>query len=192
VYFPRSRGFPIINLSAISQIIQGTGGARARETLLSLCWRFAPYFRQGLSLMRTVLSSLLGFLVLAVASGCPGGGGTKYTVSGTVTFNSQSVDEGSVAFTPKEGKTKSATVAAIKGGQYTVELPAGSYTVAVYWPKKASGKPDANPYEETGERIPEKFNRKTELSLDVSSGGQQKNWELKGEQAPDPKSSGGK
>jgi hypothetical protein len=126
--------------------------------------------------MRILLSVLLGLSVLAVVVGC-GGGPKTTTVAGTVTFNGQSVDDGTVVFEPAEGK-KAVTVAVVKGGQYSQPVPPGSYKIKVYWPKVPTPG-STNPYKEAGERIPEKFNQKTNLTLDVGSDTLQKNWELK-------------
>jgi hypothetical protein len=127
--------------------------------------------------MRTLLS-FLSVVALAVATGCDGGV-SKAKVSGTVNFDGASVDEGSLNFTPVEKGKGEPTVTPITNGHYSVDLVPGNYKVAVYWPKKASGKPGADPYQETGERIPPQYNQKTTLTLDVPSGGVEKNWDLK-------------
>jgi hypothetical protein len=112
---------------------------------------------------------------LAAFTGCGGG---KTTVSGSVSFDGKPVEDGSLMFTPKDGK-QPPTAAAVKGGQYSVELAPGSYKVAAYWPKTAPGKGGSNPYEESGDLIPEKYNRKSDLTLDVSGGSVKKDWDLK-------------
>jgi hypothetical protein len=119
--------------------------------------------------------------LLAVA-GC--GGSKSAEVTGTVTVDGQVPAEGSsITFIPTDGKSRSAG-ALIEGGKYTArDVPVGTAKVEIRVPRPAGrpGKPQAGPGpggDIIEESLPAKYNDKTELTFDVKSGRNEKNWDL--------------
>lgn len=115
--------------------------------------------------------------------GC-GVGGTsdglpREPISGKVTLDGQPLDQGSITFVP-DGFDGPPVGAPVEGGSYSIPrqdgpIP-GKHSVSVYSQKK-TGKtypdPDdpAETIEESFERIPPKYNLKTELKAEVTKGG---------------------
>jgi hypothetical protein len=113
-------------------------------------------------------------ILLFSLAGCGGTG--QVAVEGTVTYDGQPVEEGSIAFiaTTKEGKGGGGT---ILQGKYTLgekERPMpGNYKVQIRW-----SKPTGKKYKsETGEMLdvreealPPKYNDATTLTADLTSG----------------------
>lgn len=116
--------------------------------------------------------------VLAVATcvalvGC-GGGVERADVYGTVTYQGEPVEEGTISFEPKDKGPLVATN--ITEGEYQLKgdrgVPPGSYHVKI-----SSTVEDTEAFEEgmgpeppRKEVLPEKYNIATELTLDVPSG----------------------
>jgi hypothetical protein len=132
--------------------------------------------------MRVILQrrwSLLACLLLA--SGCGDGTG-RHAISGRVLFQGQPLDEGSIMFLPKSPEL-SPSGAPIARGEYKVPkshgLAAGTYEVRVSSgergtdvrkemdPEQAGGEP----YPIARERIPPRYNTKSELRIEVKDGG---------------------
>lgn len=121
-------------------------------------------------------------------TGC--GSGSRSSVEGTVTFDGQSVDGGSITFLPESGdKNASPASGQIIDGKYAIDSergPApGKYKVEIIW-KKKTGKqiPNASDpgtsVDETKQVIPQKYNSKTELTCEIKSGSNKNvNFELK-------------
>jgi hypothetical protein len=133
--------------------------------------------------MRTRTAGCVGLFaagLLAVA-GCSDGG-KMADVSGTVTVDGKTPEKGSITFIPADGKSQTAG-ADIIDGKYTARVPVGKAKVEIRVPKvvgkrKLYNTPDS-PYQETMEEVlPAKYNNKTELTFDVQSGSNEKNWEL--------------
>lgn len=106
-------------------------------------------------------------------------------VSGTVQVDGAPVEEGTISFTPASGTTQT-NAGAIKGGKYSVKVPAGSMKVFISVPKVVGSKkrydtPDSPEVPITEETLPEKYSsrKKTELLFDVVPGKNQKDWDLK-------------
>ena len=93
-------------------------------------------------------------------------------IHGAVTLDGQPVKDGYLRFAPADGKTSSAEVF-IKEGKYTARLTTGRYQVEVYSPR-AQGKTvrrmagPGQEAKEVEEMIPARYNRNTELKVDVS------------------------
>jgi hypothetical protein len=116
-----------------------------------------------------------------LAAGCSGDG--LYPVSGSVTVDGQPAQTGSIAFFPVDGKSQT-TGAAIKAGQYTARVPPGAARVEIRVPKvvgkvKLYNTPDSPYQDKMEETLPARYNNKTELTLEVKPGWNEKNWELK-------------
>lgn len=124
-----------------------------------------------------------GLLAALVAlAGCQDGPATG-EVAGVVKVNGEIPPPGSsITFIPADGKSPSAG-ATLQDGRYTAQVPVGLSKVEIRVPRpiKKGGKIDEGPgpggdYIE--ESLPEKYNDKTELTLDVKRGKNEKNWEL--------------
>jgi hypothetical protein len=124
-----------------------------------------------------------GGLLVAVllAAGCSSDG--LCTVTGSVTVDGQPAQDGSIAFFPVDGKSQT-TGAVIKAGRYAARVPPGLARVQIRVPKvvgkvKLYNTPDSPLQDKMEETLPEKYNNKTELRLEVKPGKNEKNWELK-------------
>jgi hypothetical protein len=126
----------------------------------------------------------LGLFALAAGllAGC-GDGPASATVSGEVKVDGVPVEKGTITFTPADGKGQPVT-ADVVNGKYEVRTTAGKKTVMISAPvvvekRKDSTAPDAQWIESTKESLPDKYHSKSELTLDVQSGSNTKDWDLK-------------
>jgi hypothetical protein len=130
-------------------------------------------------------SALLLAVALAVSAGCDSGPPTG-DVSGTASFEGVPIEQGMINFLPLDGKGTTAG-GEIKDGKYDVrKVPVGTMRVQVTSSKVVGKKkmyPTANSpeYPLTKDPLPAKYNDplKSELRLDVQSGRNEKNWDLK-------------
>jgi hypothetical protein len=124
--------------------------------------------------------------------GCDGArdGIPREPISGKVTLDGASLEDGQITFTPAAGGEPIAA-AAIKEGRYTLRRAdgpsPGPHRVNI-WSRKPTGKrlpSDVEPgtfIEETGEIIPARYNLKSELKADVEKGGDNRfDFDLKSE-----------
>lgn len=125
---------------------------------------------------------LLRILVFSAAlaavsvTGCGSSGPQRQAVSGAVTFKGEPLADGSVTFEPVDSKLGSMSGAVVKGGKYAVPAESGlfpgRYTVRLSSPiagTKAGDTPGA--VRLAKERLPERYNTKTTLSIDVTADG---------------------
>ncbi|MFM8274163.1 MAG: hypothetical protein ACKODX_17790 [Gemmata sp.] len=133
-----------------------------------------------------MLRVLMGAAALGAAALLAGCGGPKgpapATVSGQVKLNGVAIEKGIIMFAPADGVGAPAT-AEITKGRYTVATTAGKKAVQVSVPvvtgrQPESAAPGAPMIELTAESVPEKYNAKSELTLDVIAGGNTKDWDL--------------
>lgn len=122
----------------------------------------------------------LGLIPLLVGCGDNG----RPTVQGVVTLDGKPVENGSIAFKAVDGK--SPTVGAfISGGRFRQQVPAGSMRVEITSSGRVGKKKvrslDGSPIEidVLEEQIPEHYNRKSTLVLDVKPGVNQIQYDLK-------------
>jgi hypothetical protein len=120
-------------------------------------------------------------LAAAGLTGCDGGPAGA-TVSGEVKVNGVPVAAGVIAYVPADS-TGSPVTAEIKDGRYEVRTTAGSKRVQISVPvvtgrRKAHVGPDAPWIEVTKESLPDRYHTRTELTLDVKSGSNTKDWDL--------------
>jgi hypothetical protein len=124
---------------------------------------------------------LLLVALLAVA-GCGGDGMSE--VSGTVKVNGTPVENGAISFIPVDGKSQT-TGGMIKGGHYSVRVPAGAMKVAINAPQ-SKGKvklylddPKSPERDVFLEALPPRYSdiQQTELRLEIN-GTTQKDWDL--------------
>src|SRR5262245_37956910 len=126
------------------------------------------------------LRILPGVVLLALLAlvGC--GGGKDATVSGTVKVGDVPLEKGHITFIPVDGKTGTAG-AEISNGRYSAKVPVGKMKVTITAPrvafkKKLYNTPDSPEGVLTAEDLHERYNDKTELTLDVTPGTNNKDW----------------
>lgn len=112
-------------------------------------------------------------LVAAILAGCSSEN-AKGTVEGTVTLNSQPLEQGLIRFVPVDGKSQPAD-ATITGGKFTAIVPIGDTRVEVTSPKvvgktKMYDTPDSPTVDRIEEAIPLKYNIQTTLEYKVVKG----------------------
>lgn len=121
---------------------------------------------------------------LALLAGC-GGGGPGATVEGSVTLDGQPLQEGAISFVPADGKTASAG-GTITDGKYSVAVPPGPKRVEITASKVVgqrpayAGDPNSPMIDITKSIVPPRYNSQSELTLEVQSGDNQKDFALKG------------
>ena len=105
-------------------------------------------------------------------------------VTGAVTVDGETPPIGSsINFVPT-GAGSAGGGGAITDGKYAVKLPVGNYKVEIRVPRPVKpGKviragPGPGSGVEIQESLPAKYNEKTELTLEVKPGKNEKNWEL--------------
>lgn len=128
-----------------------------------------------------VFALIVGCTAVGALSGCDGGPASA-TVSGEVKVDGVPVADGTICFAPLDGTGAPAT-AEIKDGKYEVRTTAGNKRVAISVPvvtakRKMHAGPTAALVDVTTESLPAKYHSKSELSFDVQSGGNTKDWEL--------------
>ena len=133
--------------------------------------------------MRRAYFSLVGVILVAAvtALGC-GADETASQVTGKVTFDDQPIENGTISFFPVDGKTKT-TGGPINAGSYSVRVPVGTMWVRISMPKvvgkkKLYDEPNSPERSLYAEGLPPRYNQETELKLEVTPGGVQKDWEL--------------
>jgi hypothetical protein len=136
-----------------------------------------------MQIFRAVTLCMFGLACIGLA-GC-GDGMTE--VAGNVKVDGKTVDDGAIAFYPADGKGPSAG-GPIKNGQYSARVPLGAMKVTISWPKGTGIKkklyendPKSAVRELRSESLPERFSDaiKTELTYEVKSGANRKDWDLK-------------
>jgi hypothetical protein len=111
-------------------------------------------------------------LAISLSAGCGRGNG-RLGLSGSVRLDGAPIDGGAIQFVPATGPILTTAGALIVGGRYTVAakqgLLPGTYRVSVFSPEPSKG-----PGLITGvsapprrERIPERYNVKSELTVEV-------------------------
>jgi hypothetical protein len=131
------------------------------------------------------------FLALVMATAVlPGCGAPTATVSGEVTVDGQPLDKGVISYVPAEGAGAAATAEVAKG-KYHLQTTPGAKWVQVSAPvvvgqRKEYNSPNAPLVDVSGERLPERYNAKTELKFELKPGANVKDWSVEGKQ-PAPK-----
>src|SRR5207245_7654867 len=115
--------------------------------------------------------------VLFVLTGCGG----EPTVKGEVNVDGKRLPEGSITFSPVDGKTSTAGGKIFDGRYGPINVPVGSMKVSISAPKikgykKLYNRPDSPERPVFAEALPEKYNEKTELRMDVKSGPNEKDF----------------
>jgi hypothetical protein len=119
---------------------------------------------------------LLGLCLMA--SGCGGDDGDGlFPLSGSVSFNGEPIDLGSIALIPAGGGSANnrSSGGVIQNGTYQIPqekgLSAGTYRVEIHWLKK-TGRELTDPmsgdkYDERKEALPARFHTRSELTLEI-------------------------
>jgi hypothetical protein len=132
-------------------------------------------------LSRGVVALVLA-LGLASAGGCSLGDSGKGTVTGEVTLDGKPLKEGIIRFIPADGKSQTAD-ATITDGRYTAQVPVGDKRIEISASKivgkrKMIDEPGAPAVDDVVELLPERYNVKSQLTLTVQRGRQEKRFEL--------------
>lgn len=111
-------------------------------------------------------------LSLAAAVGCSGGGGPQtIDVQGNVSLDGKPIESGQIYFRAEDGSNS--YYGKIENGSYEAEVTPGEKRIEVYGYRDLAGKTrEDNPGEQATVRemfVPEKFNRKTTLTLNLSA-----------------------
>ncbi|MEZ6039278.1 MAG: carboxypeptidase-like regulatory domain-containing protein [Planctomycetaceae bacterium] len=120
---------------------------------------------------RLLLAVLLATTSTGIA-GCSSSDdlGTRYSVSGKVTFSGSPVSEGEISFVDKStGGSDAATLAS--DGSFQVSLPAGSFAVVITPPTiMVDEEENTEPYESFKDvpNIPEKYRTSNETPIAIS------------------------
>ena len=120
-----------------------------------------------------------GVAVVCLVGCGPGNPQGRVAISGTVTFEGQPLDQGSIEFTALEADSGIRSGAVIQNGSFSIEtqkgLPPGKYRVRIY---SAAADPMAEVPEMPGEsegapqeRIPPEWNTKSSQEITVTDGG---------------------
>ena len=121
---------------------------------------------------------LVVFLLVLV--GCSGKD-TMSVVSGMVKVNGKEAEAAVITFFPANGPTAGGEV---KGGAYSVKVPLGASKVEIRMAKAVAGikkvveGPGAGDQGHVEEVLPAKYNDRSELTIEVKAGKNEKNWDL--------------
>jgi hypothetical protein len=114
--------------------------------------------------------------LVVVAAGCGNDGGlSRVEVSGAVSYDGKPVEKGQIRFLPMQGTSGPATIDPINGGRYTTSntggVPVGSHRVEItgYDPVEYANAPTGPGSPPVRQRLPEKYNRKSELSVTLDA-----------------------
>ena len=143
--------------------------------------------------MKVVKSNclLIAFSAAALLVGCGGGGDSDMpelgTVNGTVTLNGQPVEGATIEFVPEKGRpsvgeTDSSGKYVLSYKQGVDGAVIGKHSVSIRtYRAGASSEGDGPSVEGRPETIPEAYNDKTTLSVDVAAGDNTHDFALEGE-----------
>ncbi len=104
------------------------------------------------------------------------------TVTGNVTLDGQPLKAGIIRFLPADGQTATADTA-ITDGKFSAVVPPGDKKISISAPKVTGKKrmyetADSPEVDIVQELLPAKYNTKTELTLTVNAGSQEKDFPL--------------
>jgi hypothetical protein len=117
--------------------------------------------------MKRSLAAAALFLFALV--GCGPDGPQMVEVSGTVKYDGKDVPDGDIMFVP-ENKAIGPDAGKIKDGKYAFKVKSGRHRVEITALRKIPGKKDAMGEDATEHAIPEKYNVKSELTVEVAPG----------------------
>jgi hypothetical protein len=123
----------------------------------------------------------VGVLALVLV-GC-GGAKTKVDVTGTVSYQGKPIENGAIRFEPIDRKLQPSGDN-IRNGVYRVTLPVGTAKITITGSEKIGMKklyptPDSPTRPIFKQFVPDKYNDKTELSAEITSGTSRLDFDLK-------------
>jgi len=125
---------------------------------------------------------VLATVIVFATTGCGDSSGLS-KISGSVTFDGEPIEEGSISFMPAGGKGVAAG-GVIKGGKYTAEVSPGELSVQIHGTKTVEKE---NPTEEEVARglasekveiIPAKYHQESTLKITVAKSGETHDFDL--------------
>jgi hypothetical protein len=108
-----------------------------------------------------------GAVVLVLCVGCSSGTVT-YSTSGTVTLDGVPVSKGHITFYPAD-KSGDASSGKIEDGKYSLKTSAGAKRVEIIANRPVPAKTDALGMPLVEQYIPEKYNTKSTITIEVSA-----------------------
>jgi hypothetical protein len=128
--------------------------------------------------MRTLSVFALVF-AFAGATGCGGGdkGPKKHDITGTVSYNGQTISEGDITLLPADGSV-GGEGGKIKDGKYAMKAREGKNKVQIMATRAVPGKKGPMGEDLVEQYIPEKYNEKTTIEVTVESGKTEYNFDL--------------
>lgn len=123
-----------------------------------------------------VLPVLLGMIV-----GCQQGNST--TLTGKVTLDGKPIENGTISLIPADGNTATAGTR-ITNGEYSLALPPGTKRVEISAAEVVSrraayqGESNSPQVDVMKSIIPARYNRESELSIEIKSGSNQRDFDL--------------
>jgi hypothetical protein len=122
------------------------------------------------------IALLLCFFVFTLSlAGC-GSSNPRIAIRGTVTYKGEPLDQGVIAFSPKDASKGTVEGAVITNGKYAIAaangLFPGEYIVSIRAPEAPANKPPPNEApgapRRTEERLPERYNKASTLRIEVT------------------------
>jgi hypothetical protein len=139
-------------------------------------------FPFGRSVRRRLLGALavLGVVALASVAGCAPAGAT---VTGKVTLDGAPLEDATICFVPKADGQKQAGWATIGGGEYAIAasggLGTGAFRVEIRALHATGEKSNDPTLINAKEAVPARYNRQSELAVDLKPGPNVANFDLK-------------
>jgi len=138
---------------------------------------------------RLLLSFACCVGLMVLVSGCGSASGPeRAAVRGTVAFNGEPIETGSIQFVPVEGVTGKAVATPISNGEFSLssgEGPAVGMNKVVINATRKTGKQKTNIMgemeDEIEDFIPARYNAQTELQVDIQPSGNTEAFELTAE-----------
>jgi hypothetical protein len=123
-----------------------------------------------------IRNALVWLNLMVFVAGCARDDGlSRVVISGAVTYDGKPVEKGQIRFLPTPGTSGPATIDPIDGGRYTTEntggVPVGSHRVEItgYDPVEYANAPTGPGSPPVRQRLPEKYNRKSELTVTLDA-----------------------
>jgi hypothetical protein len=129
--------------------------------------------------IRSLPASVILAGAICALSGC---GNSKLSeVSGTISYDGKPIEQGSIAFIPADGNGPSGGSPIVDGKYFAQNVPVGKTKVQIKGARVTGQKrmlPDSPPVSTSEEMLPAKYNTASELTYEVKSGTQVKDFDL--------------
>jgi hypothetical protein len=131
--------------------------------------------------IRALPASAVFALAVCALAGC--GSGKLSEVSGTITYEGKAIEQGSISFIliPVDGNGPSGGSSIVDGKYSAKNVPVGMAKVQIRGARVTGQKqmlPDSPPVTTSEEMLPPKYHSASELTYDVKSGTQVKDFDL--------------